>query len=341
MKYIFRLLVFLLVTPGLLSAATISGKATVDGKAVAGIRVMAYPVSVLNFATSAEHTSKVTAVDGLFNLDLPPGEYYLIAHGETSFNFYGRNPVAVPEEGLKDINLLMLPDNLPVPDQISGIGTGVAGFVSSNGKPVEGAVVMVYTDLSSHLKGMGLGWVSPTDEKGYFEAPLPAGSYYLVVRVRKGGKMAGPLQAGDLFGYLPANPLAVKEGELASVHIPLIEVPEKVGRHASNMFGNTLVTGQILDPKGKPVAGVQVLLYDDPMMLNRPLFVSSQTSADGRYQLSFPEGGRYYLAARSELGGTPAPGELYGRYQGAPDHSVRIKTGQVLEDIQIVVDEVY
>ncbi len=341
MMLISRLLFILLITPGILSAATLSGKATVDGEAVAGIQVMAYPVSVLNFSQPPTQTSGATAADGLFSIELPPGEFYLLAKGDACFNFYGRNPVSVPEEGLQDVNLLMLPDNLPAPAQSSDIKTGIAGLVSSNGKPVEGAVVMVYTDLSSHLKGMGLGWVSPTDEKGYFEAPLPGGTYYLVVRVRKGGKMAGPLQAGDLFGYLPGNPLAIKEGELARVHVPLIQVPEKVDRHAASLFGNTLVTGQIVDPKGAPVAGIRVLLYEDPMMLNRPLFVSRQTGTDGLYQLSFPEGGHFYLAARNELGGTPAPGELYGRYQGAPDHSIRIKTGQVLEGVQIVVDEVY
>jgi hypothetical protein len=84
-----------------------------------------------------------------------------------------------------------------------------------------------------------------------------------------------------------------------------------------------------------------VLLYDDSVMFNRPLYVSQKTGADGRYQLSFPKGGHYYLAARNELGGTPAPGEFYGRYQGSPDHSIDIKTGKVLKGIEIVVDEVY
>ena len=341
MKLFTSLAFVLLMMPLSLMAATVNGKATVDSEALAGIEVVAFPVSALNFSQPAAYTSVPTLADGLFSIDLPPGEYYLLAQGRELFNFYGRNPVAVPEDGLKNVNLLMLPDNLPVPQGDAVVETGVAGFVTAGGKPVPGAVVMVYTDLSSRLKGMGLGWTSPTDERGYFEAPLPSGAYYLVARVRKSGKMAGPLQAGDLFGYLAGNPLAIQDGALARVHIPLIEVPEKVDRHASDMFGNTLVKGQILDPKGQPVAGIQVLLYDDPMMLNRPLYVSQLTGADGRYQLSFPNGGHYYLAARNELGGTPAPGELYGRYQGTPDHSIMIETGQVLEDLEIIVDEVY
>ena len=322
-------------------AALIKGKTTVSSGAIAGIVVVAYPAEALTFDGPAPHSSKATADDGLFSLELPGGRYYLFAEGEQLFAFYGRNPVTVPEEGLTDVNLLLTPDNLSVPGEPITLETGIAGTVSLDGQPVQGAIVTVYPDLSSQLKGMGLGMAAPTDDQGYFELPLTVGTYYLVVRVRQSGQMAGPLKAGDLFGYLAGNPLAINEGDPALVHIPLIEVPEKVSRHAANLFGNTSISGLVLDQKGAPVAGLQVLLYEDSMMLNRPLYVSQKTAADGRYQLSFPKGGHYYLAARNELGGTPAPGEFYGRYQGTSDHSIQIETGKALVDIEIVVDEVY
>lgn len=322
-------------------AALIEGKTTVSSGAIAGVVVTAYPAGALTFDGPAPHSSKATADDGLFSLELPGGRYYLFAEGAQLSAFYGRNPISVPEEGLSDVNLLLTPDNLPVPGNPTTLETGVAGTVSLDGQPVQGAIVTVYPDLSSQLKGMGLGMAAPTDEQGYFELPLTVGTYYLVVRVRQSGQMAGPLKAGDLFGYLAGNPLVINEGAPARVHIPLIEVPEKVSRHAANLFGNTSVSGVVLDQKGEPVAGLQVLLYEDSMMLNRPLYVSQKTAADGRYQLSFPKGGHYYLAARNELGGTPAPGESYGRYQGTPDHSIKIETGKALVDIEIVVDEVY
>lgn len=335
------LTIVMLMLPGIALAASIQGKATINAGSVAGVEVMAYPAETLSFDVSSSHISAATEVDGLFNLELPGGQYYLFAKGKNLTAYYGRNPITVPEAGLENVNLLMTPDNLPAPSEKSDLGTGIVGRVSLDGQPVQNAIVTVYTDLSSQLKGMGLGMAAPTDQQGYFEVPLPAGNYYLVVRVRKNGQMAGPLKAGDLFGYLPGNPLSLEEGTPLRVHIPLIEVPEKVDRHAASLFGNTLVAGQILDQSGKPVAGVQVLLYNDPVMLNRPLYVSQKTKADGTYQLSFPKGGHYYLAARSELGGTPAPGEFYGRYQGTPDHSVNIETGKTLENVEIVVDEVY
>ncbi len=330
-----------LMLTGISSAALIKGKSTVKAGAVAGVEIMAYPAEELTFDGPPSHVSSITAADGLFTLELPGGQYFLFAKGKNLAAYYGRNPITVTEDGLENVNLLMTPDNLTPPPENTALLSGVVGRVSLDGQPVQNAIVTVYPDLASHLKGMGLGMAAPTDQQGYFELPIFSGTYYLVVRVRKSGQMAGPLKSGDLFGYLATNPLVIEEGAQARVHIPLIEVPEKVDRHAADMFGNTLVTGQIVDLKGGPVAGVQVLLYEDPMMLNRPLYVSQRTDADGRYQLSFPKGGRYYLAARNELGGTPAPGELYGRYQGSPDHSIRIKTGQQLEGLEIVVDEVY
>ena len=345
MNNLSRVCLFLVVVSLMLTftshAALIKGKTTVSSGAIAGIVVTAYPAESLTFDGPAPHSSKATADDGLFSLELPGGRYYLFAEGDQLFAFYGRNPITVPEEGLSDVNLLLTPDNLPVPGDPTTLVTGIAGTVSLDGQSVQGAIVTVYPDLSSQLKGMGLGMAAPTDEQGYFELPLTVGTYYLVVRVRQNGQMAGPLKAGDLFGYLAGNPLLINEGDPARVHIPLIEVPEKVSRHAANLFGNTSISGLVLDQKGEPVAGLQVLLYEESMMLNRPLYVSQKTAADGRYQLSFPKGGHYYLAARNELGGTPAPGEFYGRYQGTPDHSIQIETGKTLVDIEIVVDEVY
>lgn len=335
------LLIIALLLPGAAGGATLMGKATIDGDAVAGVEVSAYPLSVLDFSDPAPYRAGPTGPDGLFKIELPGGQYYLLARGAESFAYYGRNPLAVPESGLDNINLLMEPDNLPVSAGEVLVTTGVAGVVTEKGQPVTGAVVMVYTDLSSQLKGLGLGMSAPTGPDGRFELSLSPGRYYLVARVRGNGMLAGPLRAGDGFGYLPDNPVTVRDGGVAAVHIPVIKVPEKVDRYASSLFGNTTIRGRIVDSAGEPVAGLRALLYEDSMMLNRPLYVSQPTAEDGAFVLSFPAGGTYYLAARDELGGTPAPGELYGRYQGSDDHTVEVETGKTLEDVEIRVEEVY
>jgi len=237
--------------------------------------------------------------------------------------------------------MLMVPTSGETPQTEPRVETGVMGTVTWNGKPVAGASASIYPDLSSQLKGFGMGMSAPTDENGFFEVPLEPGTYYLIVRQRQSGAYAGPLRAGDLFGYYPGNTLALKEAEVARIAIPLIEVPEKVERFAASLFGNTTITGTIVDKDGTPLEGLRALLYKDMMMLNRPEYVSQPTGKDGKFVVSFPKGGTYYLAARNVLGGTPAPGELYGKYAGTRDGSIFVRTGKNLKKIRIAVEEVW
>lgn len=331
----------LLVAAASAFSAQVAGKTAIDGKGVADVRIVAYPASVLSLDGAPAFSSPPTGADGQFKIDLPAGSYYLLARGAGRFGFYGRNPLTVPDEGLAEINLPLVASATPAPDVTASISSGVAGKVLHDGKGVANALVFVYPDLSAQFKGFGLGMSAPTDAEGRFELPLPAGSYYLVARVRHGGSTAGPLRAGDLFGYLPGNPVTVGEGAVVKVAVPVIAVPEKISRQAATMFGHTRISGMIVDRSGAPLAGVQALLYADDAMLNRPLYVSQPSGADGRFQLSFPTGGNFYLAARSSLGGTPAPGEFYGRYQGETGPVLKIETGQSLEGLRIVAEEVW
>jgi len=56
--------------------------------------------------------------------------------------------------------------------------------------------------------------------------------------------------------------------------------------------------------------------------------------------INLPQGGTYYIGARSDYGDTPGYGEWYGRYEGTGDHSVRLETGRVLDKIDMVVDQI-
>lgn len=335
------LCLLLLLTAQPVVAALVTGKAAVSTKGVAGVQVMAYPLSATHLTGAPVATSAPTQADGLFRLELPPGDYFFLARGEGLFAYYGRNPVGVPAAGLKEMNLGLVPQRLPVPEQKTQVTTGLLGQVTAEGKPLAGALIYVYTDLASQFKGMGLGMAGPTDAKGMFEVELPAGTYYLLARQRNSGSTMGPLQAGDYIGYYPGNPLVVKEGALARIAIPMLEVPEKVERLADQLFGQTSIHGRILDKNKQPLAGMRVMLYDDAQMLNRPLYVSQPTGKDGSFVLSFPHGGTYYLVARSALGGAPGPGELYGTYDKRPDHAVVVKDGQTLKGIDIQVEELW
>jgi len=327
--------------PGSSGLSAVSGKLTVDQQPLAGAWLEAFPVGSASLAGKPPYRSPATGADGLFELALPPGEYYLLAAGNGCFAYYGRNPVTVPAEGLSGVNLALVAVDDVLPEADPFITSGVFGRVSHAGQPLAGATVYVYLDLTSQLKGMGYVMVGPTGPDGLFEATLPAGSYYLLARKRSGGSGLGPLRAGDFMGYYPGNPVKVADGQIVRLAIPLLEVPEKVDQLAGSLFGSTVLRGVIRNRDGQPLAGLRAVLYDDPQMLNRPLFVSRPTGPDGAFVLSFPHGGTYYLAARNTLGGAPGPGDLYGTWDGSPDHALQINEGETREGLEIVVEEMW
>lgn len=319
----------------------VTGKVAVNGEGVAGVIVSAWPVEVMSFDEEAPYRSAPSDSAGLFSMTLPQGGYYFLASGKEHFGYYGRNPVTVAAGGLDKLNLSLAQKTPRLPEGEPLVETGVLGKISHHGKPLAGASLMVYPDLNSQLKGLGLAMSAPTDESGYLELSLAPGTYYIVARLRRNGQISGPLKAGDFFGYYAANPLVVKPGQVAKIGIDMVKVPQKVEDIAGKLFGNTSIRGKALNLTGAPVAGVRVLLYDNSMMLNRPLYVSQPTNARGEYVLSFPQGGTYYLMARDKLGGAPGPGELIGRHTGSPDSSVTLKTGEHLKGVDMLIEEMW
>lgn len=329
------------VSSALAAPALVAGKVTVGGVGVAGVRVKAYPLTAMNFDGEVTAVSELSDNDGKFSLKLKVGQYYFFAESDVYFTYYGRNPVTVSGDGIDEMNLALVKRDSALPTVDPFITEGVSGQITYAGKPLSGVLISIYPDLNTQLKGMGFGISPPTDEAGYFELPLSVGTYYLVARKRGSGQMSGPLRAGDHFGYYAGNPLIVKKDVVSLVGIDLMEVPAKVSRLAGSMFGKTSIQGKVLNIAGSPVVGVRVLLYTNDTMLNRPLYVSQPSAVDGSYILSFPKGGTYFLAARDKLGGAPAPGELYGRYTGSQDSSVQIRTGQKLEGVDLLVQEMW
>jgi len=322
------------------SGAAVTGKVTDHRQPVAGVRVSAYPPAAMTLEKDAPYEA-VSGADGRFRLKLPAGDYYLVARGRGFFAYYGRNPLAVPGGGLTDVNIGLVASIDQRPEVTPFVETGVAGRLFADGRPLAGATIYLYTDLTGSLKGMGYAMAGPTGADGYFEVAVPAGTYYLVARQRQSGAGIGPLRAGDFMGYYPENPIRVRSGRVAKVAVPMLEVPEKVDTLQATLFGENSIRGRILDPEGKPVAGARAMLYDDPQMFNRPLYVSAPTGADGAYVLSFPHSGTYYLAARDTLGGAPGPGELYGTWDGTSDHSLEVAEEQTLTGLDIVVEEMW
>jgi hypothetical protein len=333
-------------------AGTVVVRASFREAALPGARV-----EFLRFGGEAGGTpvaSGVTDREGVATFRLPPDRYLLVARWTRGGDFsrplapgdrhawFGGNPVHVARGTAGEIFLGL--EEFAEPPATVGErpgGTGVAGRVLSTGVPVEGASVFAHVRTSAAFRDPGFASSVPTGEDGSFVIDLPPGDYYLLVRKRASGGIAGPMRKGDLYGYFPGNPVSVRSGEyrllsINAIPLKLRNVPSYSGRNA----GAALVEGRIVGTDGRPRSGVYAALYDNPFLLNRPVFLSDVTGGDGRFRLSVPVPGVYFLGARSGYGGAPRPGDFYGRYEGNADHSLTIREGDHLEGIDITVTEV-
>ena len=333
------------------------GRVVRDGEVVAGARVHAYRTFADVIARKAAAVSPPTADDGSWKLDLPRGKYYLVAKKRKSgaedgplaagddFAYHGSNPVTVAPGKYTHVGFSILAlESEAAYEEIADKGSGgLEGVVTLGGKPVEGVNVLLYLEYKHDFRGMAFSSSPPTRADGRFRFDfLPEADYYVLARKRATGKGAGPLTDGDVFGFYGANPLPVKAGKVARIRFGVISKAGEIGKEDS-LFRDTgtYVTGKILDKDGKPVKGVYAFAYTEKSMANRrPDHISRPADAAGRYVIHLPQGGKYYIGTRSEYGDTPGYGEWYGRYEGTPDHSVKLETGAVLEKIDMVVERI-
>jgi hypothetical protein len=84
-----------------------------------------------------------------------------------------------------------------------------------------------------------------------------------------------------------------------------------------------------------------VFAYLEPEMgHHKPAALSSVTDEQGRYRIYLPDAGKYYIGARFGYGDNPSPGEMFGHYEGTPDHSLTVEPTQFREKIGITVKKV-
>lgn len=244
-------------------------------------------------------------------------------------------------------NIPAAPRTPPVvtPDAHSDTMMTLKGVVLGPKGPVEGATVHVYMDASQQFRGPDMfgprGAVSDgTDAQGAFSTELPAGTYYLVAAKRKGGATLGQLQIGDLHGYYNDNPLRIVAGTSTSVVIQVDEKMRDPLATAAAAGAITGIRGTIRDPSGTVPPRVFVYVTTDPSFLlgSMPTRRSRFLEQDGSYLAELPEGGTYYVFARSGYGGPPETDDWTGFY-GESDipRPVVVQTGTIAQGIDFVV----
>ncbi len=175
--------------------------------------------------------SRTVDSDGRFRVSVPAGKYYLGAIKRMSGDGFG-----VPQAG--DYALLSFDARgaLKVYQVMAGatleVGTiaearrleardlakqaaktAIRGVVlDTDGKPVENALVLAYTDLS--LRGKPLFVSDRSDSAGHYLLRVAPGTYYLRVR---NGLTSGPPAPGDIVGYYGEGmptPVTIQEGDV-------------------------------------------------------------------------------------------------------------------------------
>lgn len=294
--------------------------------AVAGARVTA--VRNLGVAELEERVLATSGPDGRAQLDLAPGNWYLlaVAGAPPLFGWYGSNPIQVRAGEAMDVALPAVPAAARVaPTPVVPGEEAVTGLVLGEGGAIAGAGVSFYLDASTQFRGPGY-LETQTDAAGVFEARVSPGRYWIVARRRSGSHPFGPLEVGDDFGFFPGNPLAVLAGERVAVDIPAVRVLKKSGWSGPSTL-RTRVGGTIRDAAGRPLPGYRAFLHAQATMLGKPEFVSDPSGPDGAYLIWVDREGVYYLGARAEIGRAREEREAIGLYAGTPDHAVEVRLG--------------
>lgn len=149
---------------------------------------------------------------GRFRLNLPPGDYYLLARKRERggqfgpieigdyFNYYFGNPVHIEAGQVREVKietvtrLSMLEEDVV---DLQGIGGRV---VDATGKPRQGLYVFAYRQ--AEMTGNPDFFSAPTGPDGRFELALPdKGPFYLLARQAFGGPAGG----NELYGRLQTS----------------------------------------------------------------------------------------------------------------------------------------
>jgi hypothetical protein len=239
---------------------------------------------------------------------------------------------------------------------MAGVGAGcvgaqVAGEVGSfglkgtitgqDGKPVEGAHVYAYKDYSKNLVGVADQVSRGSAADGSYRLEVPPGKYYIVARKRASGSNYGPIVTGDLYDYrFEQEPVTLGRGQVRTMDFKLTALSEPLFFQVFTEQQRTTETGirgRLFGTDGRPVQGAFATAYNNSDMKRLPDFASTVTDDDGNYTLYLPEGGTWYIGARSHARGVPEPGEPVARYDGSADHSVPVTGGSFIDGIDMTL----
>jgi len=330
-------LICLISVPALADSG-VRGRVAWRGELIQGVKVRAYH-AVADIAGGVPvAVSAPTDLDGIYQLELEPGNYVLAAGNQLDvlkpgdlFCYYSGSPIRVSAQGYRNVgfNLVRVPEETP---PTAAKRSGIYGEVSFQDELLERSYLYVYKDPGKGFKGPGY-FIQPV-AKGNFRLNLPPGDYYLLARKRERGGQFGPIEIGDYFNFYYGNPIHVAEGQVREVKIETITRLSMLEEDVVDFQG---VRGQVVDSAGKGQAGLYVFAYRLPEMTGTPDYFSVPTSQEGLFELSLPDGGPYYLLARQVFGGPAETNELYGKLQSETGLALAVSVPEHTAEVRIHV----
>jgi hypothetical protein len=224
----------------------ISGKVTLkaNGSPLAGAYINIYPNTISNLLGPSEFLSAPTAPDGSYKIDLPPGDYYVVARKRSSglpngplttgdyYSDYQRILARVADGKLTQVDLRMARMKAPMffKKDLSDTktDTGIRGvLIDEQGKPVPGGFAIAY--VNDNLQRLPDFASTLTNQNGEFTLYLPqGGTYYLAARIQAWDM---PHQ-GELYGkYGGENALPMKIVDKSFVEGVEIRMAPFIGPH--------------------------------------------------------------------------------------------------------------
>lgn len=196
------------------------------GAPLQGAYINIYPNTISNLLGPSQFISAPTGADGSYSIELPPGNYYVVARKRASGlangplrtgDFYSEHQrilARVAKGMLTRVDLEMAEMKAPMffkKDLAeTRTDTGVKGvLLDDRGNPVAGGFAIAYTD--ANLQRLPDYASTLTNQQGEFTLYLPqGGSYYLAARIhawdmpregelygKYGGETAKPMKIAD------------------------------------------------------------------------------------------------------------------------------------------------
>lgn len=288
---------------------------------------------------------KVVATDsgGFFNMKLKRGTYFLNARkkqmidGEVLMLVGETKKIKVSE----DINLGDWVIHSKKDSIVYEKGAGIEGKII-NFTDYSKVRIYVYESTKTQLKGPDYIKEGKINRDGTFKIDLPPGKFYVAVRERE-RRLAGPLSKNDKTAVYEKNPVMIQKGSYTNLgNIKLFTVDAKklsdvmekgIFKDGYAVLGSVYMRDRKLNKK------MYILAYENQEMIGKPVSIAT-TDQNGNFKLILPHEGKFYIGARSRLGGPVEPGEYIGSYIGSNDKAIFVKKDKNI-NIKIEVNEVW